>query len=494
MLVPSFDYRRSTRKIILLTLLIITITSAIIAAVVLAMILTRNPSRFVHTFNLFVLFIEIDLVVGISTTTPIRSSSIISASWSFDNVTNDLFGIYNGSLVNGASYSPLSTTQPYLGNGRALNLVSSLSQSFLISSPFFNLSFTSFTIEAWIYSSTSYTGDNSVFSQCQCPTCANQCLYFLVRGGRLYADFILNDMAGSTILLTSVWYHVAFVYNYETQQQIVYLNGIQDGFKSNADPYQGTNGSIQIGWATAAVAPNYFNGFIDNLRLTTRAKSAAQILSDASLIAYYSFDLPNPTMDNGPNGLHGIAISTATVVGRVNQAMRFTGTSSYFQSYGFYQIGFGVSMNKPFSISMWINPSSVYSSTFLQQSTSQSGGSCLNMIGFYSTNGLAGQLVVQTYGFPTIYGPFIIINTWTHFSWTYSPTNGYTLYINGILFGSTGAYSLLASGVITWLQIGYSFSCTAANINNAGYQGSIDEIYIHNRELTQNDVALLANP
>lgn len=61
-------------------------------------------------------------------------------------------------------------------------------------------------------------------------------------------------------------------------------------------------------------------------------------------------------------------------------------------------------------------------------------------------------------------------------------------------FGSTGAYSLLATNSITWLQIGYNFVCTSANINNVGYQGSIDEIYVHNRELTQADVTALANP
>lgn len=191
---------------------------------------------------------------------------------------------------------------------------------------------------------------------------------------------------------------------------------MQDGIKSNAGPYQGINGTIQIGSTLASLAPNYFNGYIDNVKVTTRAKSAAEILSDASLIAYYSFDYPSPNFDNGANGLNGISVNTATILGRVNQAMRFTGSSSYFQAYGFFQAGYGVFTNKPFSISMWINPSLVAACVFVQQSTLQSGGSCLNMIGFYSASGLASQLAVQTYGFPTIFGPFITISTWTHFS------------------------------------------------------------------------------
>jgi hypothetical protein len=406
----------------------------------------------------------------------------------------DLYDVYNGDLVNGASYNPISTNQPYLGNGRALSLSSSLNQSFIVSTPFLNLAYTSFTIDAWIYSLTSYIGDNGIFGQCECSTCANECFYLIVVGTHLYAGFTLNDLSGSSILTSATWYHVAFVYNYQTQQQIIYLNGVQDGIKSNAAPYQGTIGIIQIGSTNVSLTTNYFNGYIDNVRVTTIAKSAAEILSDASMIACYSFDLPSPNVDNSPNGLDGTSVNTAISAGRVNQAIHFSGSSSYFQAYGFYQAGFGVYTNKPFSISMWINPSSTAGCAFVQQSTTQTGGSCLNMIGFFSYSGLGGQLVVQSYGYPAIFGPFITMNTWTHFSWTYISTNGYTLYVNGVLFGSTGAHSLSASGDITWLQIGYNFPCATGYIPNAAYQGSIDEIYIHNRELTQTDVTTLANP
>ncbi|CAF1411372.1 unnamed protein product [Rotaria sordida] len=102
------------------------------------------------------------------------------------------------------------------------------------------------------------------------------------------------------------------------------------------------------------------NGYIDNVALTTRAKSSVEILRDASLIAYYSFDSPNPTVDNGPNGLDGTSNNIVTATGRVNEAMRFLGSSSsYFRAYGFYQMFYGVVSLKPFSMAMWINPSSI---------------------------------------------------------------------------------------------------------------------------------------
>ncbi|CAF0983071.1 unnamed protein product [Didymodactylos carnosus] len=476
--------RWSTGKKILVGVLV---GALIIVPIVLGVVLTRSKA--------------------ITTTTTTTFSIIVSALWSFDSTTADLYGVYNGQLVNGATYTPISNSSlyaPYVGYGRALYVLSALNQSFLVSTPFLDLNYTSFTIEAWIYSTTSYTGDHGVFGQCQCSTCANQCLYFIVRASRLYIGFTLNDLAGSLTLSTNTWYHIAFVYNYQTQQQILYLNGVQDTIKSNSGPYQGTNGSIQIGSTQVFLTINYFNGYIDNLKVVTRAKSSDEILTDASVAAYYSFDLPYPNNDNGPNGLNGTSVNTVMVTGRVNQAMRFTGSSSYFQAYGFYQITYGASSGK-FSVSMWINPSSIGSCTFVQLQTSST--SCVNMLGISSVTGSTGQLIAQVYG-AFINGPFLTLNTWTHISWTFSPANGYTLYVNGILFGATGASSASSSGQLAWLYIGYGPSCSnyyncytlwspyfSNNyISNTAYQGSIDEIYIHNRELAQVDVTALANP
>jgi hypothetical protein len=58
--------------------------------------------------------------------------------------------------------------------------------------------------------------------------------------------FTLNDLSGSQTLTAFNWYHIAFVYNYQTQQQILYLNGVQDTIKSNAQPYQGTNDPFKL--------------------------------------------------------------------------------------------------------------------------------------------------------------------------------------------------------------------------------------------------------
>ena len=98
-------------------------------------------------------------------------------------------------------------------------------------------------------------------------------------------------------------------------------------------------------------------------------------------------------------------------------------------------------------------------------------------------------------GQPPLVGPFVSQNTWTHVTLTYSQANGYTLYTNGVLFGSTGSGVAAppTSGSFAYLNIGFQTTCSSIN-SYTSFQGGIDEVYIHNRELTQADVTALANP
>jgi hypothetical protein len=306
-------------------------------------------------------------------------------------------------------------------------------------------------------------------------------------------------LSGSTTLQLITWYHIAFVYNYQTQQQILYVNGVQDAIKSNAAAYQGTNGSIQIGSTQAYSTTNYFNGYIDNLNVSTVAKSATDILTDGSLVVYYSFDLPNPSLDNGPNRLNGTAVNTVTIPGRVNQAIRII-ASAYFQIYGVYNVPYGVNNTRSFSISMWIYPTVGNSSTFVQLfSTTLVNNQCVNLLGIYSPFGSEGQIVVQTTNSAqsVMTGPYVVPNNWTHVSLTFSTTNGYTLYTNGIAFAATGpagTFTTSSSNSFAYLFVGYYSSCSSSVSSGYAYQGSIDELYLHNRELTQADITGLANP
>ncbi|CAF4780760.1 unnamed protein product, partial [Rotaria sp. Silwood2] len=270
-------------------------------------------------------------------TQKVNDTSMSEVYWSFDGITTDLYNVYNGILRNNSSYTLILSNQPSIGQGRGLSLLSLLNQYFLVSTPFLNLNSISFTIELWIYPIINNTEDYGIFSQCRCSTCTNQCFYLIIRSFHLFVSFKNNDLISNIILISNTWYHIAFIYNYNTEEQILYINGIQDNIKLNANSYQITNGIIEIGASKIGLIKNSFNGYIDN--------------------SHCSFDLQYPNNDDGPNGLNGTLFNTELVDGHVNQAINFSGQSSYFQAYGFYQIGYGVIQSKPFSVSLWINPS-----------------------------------------------------------------------------------------------------------------------------------------
>ncbi|CAF0829137.1 unnamed protein product [Rotaria sp. Silwood1] len=449
--------------------ILIGITILIVVPTVVGIIVTRNPT----------------VIDG--TTSSTIAPTVITAYWSFDNDANDLYATYNGTLVNGATFS----NSTYFDYGYNLALNNSLNQSVTITSPFFNLSYTSFTVEAWIYGYT-LTGDQPIFSQCQCNSCQDQCLYLIIRSHKMYMGFMLDDVIGSTSLSTNTWYHVAYVYDYSSQTQSIYLQGVLDGTQTSAGPYQGQNGSIFIG--SSVLSSNSFYGYIDNLKLTTRAKSSSEILTDASLVTYFSFDGSTLTQDMGPNQLNGTISNAAAVSGKVGQGLAFSGsTSSYFQASGFYQLG---QSNKPFSFSMWIYPYSITGGVLIQKTILQSasGGWCYTLMGITSF----GQIVMIIYDsfVPTIVGPFLTVRTWTHLGYTYSTTNGLRMYINGQLSGTTGPVSWSSSSRIDWLSIGcYVPSyCGPGVISAVPYLGAIDEFYVYRRELSASEILALANP
>ncbi len=423
-------------------------------------------------------------MVNNSTTTTTAASPVVTASWGFDNNANDVYGVYNGLAVNGTSYS----NNTYFGYGYTLSLNSSANQSVIVSSPFFNLSYTSFTVEAWIYGIT-LAGDNAIFAQCQCTTCADQCLFLMIQNYKMYMGFTLDDVIGITTLSVNTWYHVAYVYDYSSRTQSIYLQGILDNSKTSAGPYQGQTGSILLG--SSQLSSSSFNGYIDNVKLTTRAKSATEILADATVVVHFSFDGASLTEDVGPNGMNGSLSNAAVVTGRVGQGLAFSGSSSYLQIYGFYQLG---QSHKAYSFALWVYPYSVWIGTLIHKTTLQYliGTWCQDMMGFtYS-----GQIAVHVNGInQQMTGPFISAMQWTHIVFTFSTTNGQTLYINGVESLNAAAPYFYSSGVIDWLTIGYNFGvCSPFPINGGYYLGVIDEFYVFRRELSASDAYSLANP
>ena len=70
--------------------------------------------------------------------------------------------------------------------------------------------------------------------------------------------------------------------------------------------------------------------YIDEVSLVLRAKDAKEILDDATLVTWNSFD-ELPYSDSGPLNLSITTSDLTLVSGRVNQAISFNSNSSYYQ-------------------------------------------------------------------------------------------------------------------------------------------------------------------
>lgn len=435
--------------------------------------------------------------------TPISSASRL-AYYKFESNTNDLTGNYPASGLSSPTY-----TTGYAGSGIYLN--GAPFEQLITSS--MNLSSRSFTIELWFYLTRIPTQDNAFFGQQSIADVGKYCLFLMSRLGRLYMGFYADDTTGGTTLQNATWYHAAFVYDHDLRQRWIYLNGLVDGQSTTGvGPYLGSTGSMTIGSAKidGTIGTPFFSGYLDELMISTRVKSACEIMNDASLAAYFPLD--NSYTDAGPNSLSLTSSGASFIVGYTNQGVYLSGTNSYVQIGGLTGLG---RSNNPYSIAFWVRP--VVKGVLVHISANSSGkslflkkgditfillfkglGWCTPLITF----DLSGQIVSQVYN-PgssiSLTGPILSTTAWSHVVQTYSPTNGQRLYINGVLYTSSSASTIYqASENPNYLTFGNMLLGVGICVNPtpvvAVFQGGLDELRVYNRELSSVGVCLLAQP
>ncbi|CAF4190164.1 unnamed protein product, partial [Adineta steineri] len=219
------------------------------------------------------------------------------------------------------------------------------------------------------------------------------------------------------------------------------------------------------------------------------ARSSHDILNDATLASWHSFD-NGITYDSGPNKLQGTAVDVTLAPGKEDQGLNFNLSSSYYQISGYVLLGVESSS---FSMSLWIQRTSTGEGTLVHYSTETDGqGWCTVPIGFSST----GNIIATAWAPDNqVTGPVLSINTWTHIATTYSPTNGLILYVNGASVGGTGAQSNGAPIEVVILTLGNSLSgggCNSQSIATGTFSGYLDEFRVYSRELSATEVAVLS--
>lgn len=231
---------------------------------------------------------------------------------------------------------------------------------------------------------------------------------------------------------------------------------------------------------------------MDHMTISGRAKPACEILDDASLAALYTFDNSLILNDSGPNTLSSTFQSVSFISsGHLADALSFTNATSSLQISHLTGLG---TVDKSFSISLWIRPVTLSGTLVFVSQTSIGSIWCFSFIGFAANGSIVGQMWTSVAR--AVYGPALnTSSTWHHIVQTWSSINGLRLYVNNALVASDSvAISYQASSAPNYVTV-------ANRPNNACafgavalptyYTGSIDDFRIYSRELTAHDVCAL---
>jgi hypothetical protein len=205
------------------------------------------------------------------------------------------------------------------------------------------------------------------------------------------------------------------------------------------------------------------------------------------LLVRYAFD--NNLIDSMPgrNNLSGTATYTADRNLVSNHALTCTGTTQG-------TAGFSMSIARDFAASCWINPSTLPVGQQLHALLSIEAG-----LGLYFNLGLSGDSGV---GFRFTAGgidqPFVnfrptssYADQWMHVAVSRANTK-LKLYINGVLKDSAATGSSLVDGLSNPLLVGGSSLLSSFGFGGF-FIGTMDELRIYNRPLTQAEVDTLAD-
>ncbi|CAF4083086.1 unnamed protein product, partial [Adineta steineri] len=411
------------------------------------------------------------------------------ATWQFEgSFTNSP---NNYSIIPSSSI-PTFITEGYVG--QAISFDATLHQYLYTS--YIPLRNISFTVDVWIYQNGKPNPtDYNIVGMCPSMSTRN-CLQIGIRSQKLYFSFWLPDSTGVTTIQTDQWLHTAFVFDQTTSTMTTYLNGFADQSLNTNQSLLCSTGNFTIGINALIRTPNNtFQGYIDNLSVTGRAKSSCEVLEIATLAARFHFDNISSLDDFGPNQVDKSALNYVIIPGFINEAISFSGTStSYFQTWGFTSFGI---MNKAFSFAFWIKPQ-LLSGTLIHLSTSSlgTGTTCFPLLAFASNGSIVAQVLLTNGIIVSAIGPLLPTSSssWISIVQTWSSNNGLKLYINNTLVSSAVATTFLTSNsTMNYLTLGNCLngcsSCTNGFIVSPGsFLGAIDEWLVFSRELNEDDV------
>jgi hypothetical protein len=298
---------------------------------------------------------------------------------------------------------------------------------------------------------------------------------------------VLNrDLAGGTILLVGVWYHVAGVYSASGQYIRTFVNGQLDRELITKEAMGLSAGTFEIGHEP--FAPLYWwNGLMDDIRVYNRALSATEVagLAGPSLVGWWKFDEGSGTTlhDSSGYGHDGVLKGNVTwTQGPVGKALSFSGHWGDYVDIGNWNPS---ELTGQLTISQWVYWSGTGNAWqgVIGKRDTWNRNDMMWQVELTTNSNPAGYLNFMQEGSYPGYGFILPANQWVHVAMTFDGTNS-TFYRDGQAVGTVPfsfGYDTTAA-----MTIG---ACEVYGSNP--WTGSIDDVRIYNRALSAGEVAQL---
>ena len=360
-----------------------------------------------------------------------------------------------------------------------------------------------YTISAWVNPSSTASGD--IYYR----GAATGEMLFQTSGGAasLYADLTTagwQNVTGGSVA-TGTWSHLVGVYTRQGSLKI-YVNGVLAGTTSLPSYDLAVNGFFHssIGSYNRSTTSAY-PGSIDEVRIYNRALSADEVAKlyrttapdspDTGIVGYWPFngtDVAGTTAyDRSGKGNNGTLTNSPTkTIGKIGQALSFNGTSQYVSNSGAVPYA-SFADNLPITVSAWVKTTSVSGADTIASTWD-----------FHTTSGWRFMLTPQpelliadangTNHRDSHGGTAVNDGKWHHVVATYDGSqnsSGIKVYVDAIANVMTPTTNT-APGAL---------SNAMFNIGKIGggtpqyFNGSIDEVRLYNRTLSQSEVTALYN-